>query len=264
MAFARKPKSVFQGKLSNFLQRVLILCLFSSLPASFQVNASTHETWPWLAYVPSLNCTGAIVHNRWLLTTTRCFQNKSIPSELFIQVRETSSAGKRVRLIYVIDYTRDDLLHSTHGFTMLYLARTSPSLTQNVVTMRANYANETREKTGIVLTWDTVRSNSDSGANGLNILALAVDVRPCVGDGDRYVCASFSKRFVSSASLAQYCSRLSVGNPLVVLGVSGVVTLAGVLHEKSVCQPHSDSLGKFARIDYGRKWIRRQFRIQGM
>ena len=242
---------------SSFI--AVIVCLLLSLCLFLQVNGSNHETWPWLAYIPSLNCTGAIVHSRWMLTTSSCFVNKSIPSELFIQVQDFNSAEnvQGVKLIYVIDYTRDS---STHGLTMLYLAQTTPSLTQNVVAMRAENAN--MDKTGIVLSWDSGRA---SGANNVNVFALSVDIVPCVRNRTRHVCVSLSKHSAgSSSNLFQYCSRMSLGSSLVTIDEDGLVSLAGVMHERARCQPHNNFIGMFSRVDYGRKWIRQQFRIQGM
>ena len=242
--------------ISTFTQFIIFLS-FLLCPLS-QISASSHETWPCLAYIPSLNCTGAIVHARWMLTTSNCFVNKTIPSKLFVQVQNVNSTGKEqsVRLIYVIDFTRDRL---THGLTMLYLAQTTPSLAQNVIAMRAKNAN--MDKTGIVMSWESGRASDD---NNVSIFALSVDIVPCVGDSPRRVCASLSKHSAGSSSIYHYCSRIGLGSSLVTIDENGLVSLVGVLHEKAGCSAHSNLIGMFSQIDYGRNWIRQQFRIQGM
>ena len=257
MAFKHKLNCDYYKNISTFIQLIVFLLL--SLCPFLQIHASTHETWPWLAYIPSLNCTGAIVHNRWMITASNCFLNKSIPSELLVQVQDFNSAGKvqGIRQLYVIDYTRGS---STHGFTMLYLAQTVPSLTESVVAMRAKNANMDNI-TGIVLSWDSRRAYD---ANDVNIFALSVDIEPCVANSTRHVCVSLSKHLASSSSILQYCSSTSLGSSLVTIDENGLVSLAGVLHERAACQPHSNFIGSFLRVDYRRKWIRQQFRIQGM
>ena len=245
------------SKMISTFTKFIIFLSFLLRPLS-QISASTHETWPWLAYIPSLNCTGAIVHGRWMLTTSNCFVNKKIPSKLFVQVQDANSTGKQrsLRLIYVIDYTRDGL---THGFTMLYLAQTTPSLAQNVIAMRAKNAN--MDKTGIVMSWESGRASYD---DNVNIFALSVDIVPCVGDSPRPVCASLSRHSANSSSIFSYCSRMALGSSLVTIDENGLVSLVGVLHEKAGCSAQSNLIGMFSGIDYGRNWIRQQFRIQGM
>ena len=235
------------------------LVVLLSMSLFSQVNTSTAETWPWLAYIPSLNCTGAIVHSRWLLTSSTCFNNKSVPPELLIQVQEIDSMGKvkGVRLVYVIDYTRDR--GSKNGFTMLYLAQTSPSLTKNLVSLRTINAN--MNETSIVLSWDTGRAND---ARNVNVFALSVDVGPCIDDSIRHVCVSLKKHSASSSSLLGYCSHTSLGSPLVTIDANGLLSLAGVLRQRAGCHTQSNFVGTFSRIDHGRKWIKKKFRIQGM
>lgn len=241
-------------KSSSTLNRLVAFLLLFLCPI-VQVNA---ETWPWLAFIPSLNCTGAIVHESWMLTTSNCFLNKSIPSELFVEIQDSNSGsgGKGAKLVYVNDYTRHG---SAHGLSMLYLAKTVPSLTQNVVALRAKNAN--MAKTGIVLSWDLGRA---TGARNVNAFALAVDIVPCVGDSTRHVCVSLDKHLANTSNILQFCSGATLGSSLVIIDENGLVSLAGLLHERTGCQLRSNFIGRFIRIDYGRKWIRQQFRIQGM
>jgi secreted trypsin-like serine protease len=243
------------SKMFATFSQVIIFLSLSLCPLS-QIAASTHESWPWLAYIPSLNCTGAIVHSRWMLTTSHCFANKSVPSKLFAQIQavNTTGNGQGVRLIYVIDYTRDGL---THGLTMLYLAQTIPSWTRNVVPLRAKNANVV--ETGIVMSWDSRRASDD---NTVNIFALSVDFAPCVADSTR-ICASLSKHSSGGSTIFQYCSRIGLGSSLVTIDENGRVALVGVLHERAGCSADSNFVGMFSRVDHGRDWIRQQFRIQG-
>lgn len=256
MALAHKFKCDHHNKTSSCIQ--LIIFLIISLCAILPTGAFRHETWPWLAYIPSLNCTGAIVHSKWMITTSNCFLNKTIPTDLFIQVRKFNSSGKvqGVREVYVIDYTRGI---STHGFTMLYMAYTGQSLTQNAVSLRAK--NSEMPKSGILLNWNTGRAN---GAKDVHTFALSVDIVPCVGDSARHVCVFLSKRFADSSNILPYCSSIRLGSPLVTIEESGLLTLAGVLHEGTNCRQQRNLIGKFLHIDDGRKWIRQQLRIQGM
>ena len=241
---------------STLIQLVVFLLLF--LCPIFKIHASTQETWQWLAFIPTLNCTGAIIHESWMLTTSNCFVNKSIPTELFVEIQDFNSVGeaKGTKVVYVNDYTRHG---SAHGLTMLYLTKTTPSLTQNVVAIRAKNANMAR--TAIVLSWD---SGQAYGASNVNVFALAVDIVPCIGDSTRHVCVSLEKHLASTSSVLHYCSRATLGSSLVIIDEDGLVSLAGLLHERSGCQLHSNFIGSFIRIDYGKKWIRQQFRIQGM
>lgn len=192
-----------------------------------------------------------------------------MPSELFIEIREVNIEGKvtGVRRIFVIDYTRDAQMESIHGLTMLYLARTIPSLTREVVPLRAK--NSPRlEKYSIVLSWDSVVSKSGLDATsgishaGVNIIALSVNISTCV-DQSHHLCVSLDKHLSSASSSALYCPRVTLGSPLVLLDSKGRVSLAGVLHQRSDCQARTKVLGRFTRVDHATKWIRRQFRIQG-
>lgn len=256
MALKYKHERGYHKMSSTLIQLVVLLLLF--LSPIFQIHASTQETWRWLAFIPTLNCTGAIIHENWMLTTSNCFVNKSIPTELFVEIQDFNSGGeaKGAKSVYVNDYTRHG---SAHGLTMLYLAKTTPSLAQNVVAIRAKNANMAR--TGIVLSWD---SGQAYGASNVNVFALAVDIVPCVGDSTRHVCVSLQKHLASTSSILQYCSRTTLGSSLVTIDEDGLVSLAGLLHERSGCRLHNNFIGSFIRIDYGRKWIRQQFRIQGM
>ena len=251
-------KCIYYRTLMIFIQLLIFLSLFSCSLQKRETNAFVRESWPWLAYIPSLNCTGAIVHSRWMLTSSNCFSNKSIPMELFIEVRNLNSSdkGNGVEEIYVIDYTRDD---PKNGLTMLYLAQTVPSLTGKVVGLPAKNSN--MDETAIVVGWDSRRANE---ANNVNIFAFSVEAVPCMGDGTRYVCVFLGKHLVTSSSIQEYCSGTTIGSPLVTINKNGLVTLAGVLHVRVGCEQHSNLIGTFLRISYQTTWIRQQFQIQGM
>ncbi|XP_028408982.1 von Willebrand factor D and EGF domain-containing protein-like [Dendronephthya gigantea] len=99
-------------------------------------------------------------------------------------------------------------------------------------------------------------------ARNVNVFALSVDVSPCVDDSTRHVCVSLKKHSPSSSSILRYCSHTSLGSPLVTIDANGLVSLVGVLHQKTGCQTQRNLVGTFSRIDHGRKWIRKTFRIQ--
>lgn len=251
----------------GFPSCVIRVMLWLTLTTS--VANSSAKTWPWLAFIPSLKCTGAIVHSRWLLTASRCFQDEQkIPSELFIEVQDLSTEGKLtgVRKIFVIDYTRDERLESTHGLAMLYLARTIPSLTREVVHF-TDPANSTllEEKAGIVLSWDSKAGSKSSNPtspevpHGINIIALLVDINTCA-DRTHHLCVSLDKQ-LSSTNL--YCTRVSHGSSLVVFNADGGVSLVGILHRRSDCRASTQFLGRFTRVSRANDWIQRQFRMQG-
>lgn len=248
---------------------LLYLSLTLGSTLSVVKAATQREIWPWVAFIPSLRCTGAIVHNRWLLTSSQCFENKTdIPSELYIQIQDSPREGNLagVRTIFVIDYTRDKRLESVHGLTMLYLARTFPSLTREVASLQT--ANSTLVgKSGIVLSWNSGAARTGFYGTSeipgrVNIIALSVDITSC-GDHSRHLCASLDRLLSRATGSALYCTRVSLGSPLVLFGDDSGVSLIGVLHQRSDCQENTKVLGRFTPVKYANKLIRRQFRIQG-
>lgn len=264
MEFARFPGQ----RRSPFGLPSRVICVLLWLASTAFVVNSSAKTWPWLAFIPSLKCTGAIVHSRWLLTASRCFQDeRKIPSELFIELQDLSAEGEvtGVRKVFVIDYTRDERLESTHGLTMLYLARTIPLLTRKVVAFDGRANSTLLEKRGIVLSWDSkARSKSSNPTSpevpsDINIIALSVDITTC-SDRPHHLCVSLDKHL---SSTTPYCTRVSHGSPLVVFDADSGVSLVGILKRRSDCRASTKFLGRFSRVSRANDWIQRQFRIQG-
>ena len=237
-------------------QNKIVQLTFYILFAVLQVTVSTSKTWPWFAHIPSLNCSGAIIHERWLLTSSNCFTKMTFPSQLLIQAQNYETTKRNEEdtvMVSVIDYVNS----RKYDLAMLYLSQNP--FTVNVITMRAKYANT--PNSAVVVNWHSHHTNDAGYAE--RTYTLPVDIVSCIDKNISRLCMSF--RGNSSYNVNEYCSRVNVGSPLIVFNEGGVISLVGVLQKKTVCGAQNNAIvGEFTYVYQDMEWIRKMFLIKGM